>query len=233
MYPYDYLIYNDFLMHHGILGQKWGIRRFQNEDGSLTAEGQARYRTHSIKGNVGRAVFNTSLGQRLLGVGANKGYKADKKEIKALYKAEKEKIKNKDIDDEEKKKELKSLKKDYEETKGEARVSAAEALYPWQSKSANEKIQTQALGKQWLKGYLMGGYGTLNYDRLTADGDNSVGEKIGSAALGTISGAADYATRGAIGIGDYTYNKLSYEKKNKANGTYSKGNDDLDSYIKK
>lgn len=34
---------NDELYHHGILGQKWGIRRFQNEDGSLTKEGERRY----------------------------------------------------------------------------------------------------------------------------------------------------------------------------------------------
>lgn len=27
------------LYHHGVLGQKWGIRRFQNEDGSRTNEG--------------------------------------------------------------------------------------------------------------------------------------------------------------------------------------------------
>ena len=36
---------DDCLQHHGIPGQKWGIRRFQNEDGSLTAEGKARYGT--------------------------------------------------------------------------------------------------------------------------------------------------------------------------------------------
>lgn len=30
------------LEHHGILGQKWGIRRYQNLDGSLTAAGKAR-----------------------------------------------------------------------------------------------------------------------------------------------------------------------------------------------
>ena len=31
------------LQHHGIKGQKWGVRRFQNADGSLTAEGKKRY----------------------------------------------------------------------------------------------------------------------------------------------------------------------------------------------
>lgn len=31
------------LYHHGIKGQKWGIRRYQNPDGTLTAEGRKRY----------------------------------------------------------------------------------------------------------------------------------------------------------------------------------------------
>lgn len=33
---------NNTLQHHGILGQKWGIRRYQNKDGSLTAAGKNR-----------------------------------------------------------------------------------------------------------------------------------------------------------------------------------------------
>ena len=33
---------NNNLQHHGIKGQKWGIRRFQNKDGSLTPAGRKR-----------------------------------------------------------------------------------------------------------------------------------------------------------------------------------------------
>lgn len=39
-----YQVYNDeYLAHHGIKGMHWGIRRFRNRDGSLTAAGRARY----------------------------------------------------------------------------------------------------------------------------------------------------------------------------------------------
>lgn len=32
----------DYLEHYGVLGMKWGVRRFQNKDGSLTASGKLR-----------------------------------------------------------------------------------------------------------------------------------------------------------------------------------------------
>lgn len=42
------------LIHHGIKGQKWGIRRFQNADGSLTAAGRRRY-GNGASGSKGEA----------------------------------------------------------------------------------------------------------------------------------------------------------------------------------
>lgn len=37
---YDHI----YLAHHGIKGQRWGVRRYQNSDGSLTPEGRLRYK---------------------------------------------------------------------------------------------------------------------------------------------------------------------------------------------
>ena len=40
---------NNELEHHGTKGQRWGVRRYQNKDGSLTSAGKKKYYIHNYK----------------------------------------------------------------------------------------------------------------------------------------------------------------------------------------
>ena len=52
---------DDYLAHHGIKGQKWGVRRFQNSDGSLTAAGKQRYGTGNGASKPNEASTDSSM----------------------------------------------------------------------------------------------------------------------------------------------------------------------------
>ena len=74
------------LTHHGIKGMKWGVRRFQNADGSLTAAGRKRYATPDEKAKKKIASINSRTKEKIKKLKAQS--KADAKVAKAKAKAD-------------------------------------------------------------------------------------------------------------------------------------------------
>ena len=79
------IISNDELAHHGIKGQRWGVRRFQNADGSLTSAGEKRY-GDGDSGSSGSSNGSKSSNQQNLSEKDRK--KAEKEKKKAIKKFE-------------------------------------------------------------------------------------------------------------------------------------------------
>lgn len=71
-----------YLAHHGIKGQKWGVRRFQNPDGTLTEEGKLRLDKYKSK-ELNTA--STGYAKKLSGID-KKITRLQNKEKKNIYK---------------------------------------------------------------------------------------------------------------------------------------------------
>lgn len=167
------LISNEYLKHHGIKGQKWGTKHgppyplddavskrvsnmkkvSQKKVNSKDTATMAKYRTTNRLNRLARSVTNTTLGQKLA-VRMNKGYREDRAKIKSEYKAAKKEL-SRDVSNY--KEQQKYLKSAYKESKKEAATRAADAIYGKQSHELNKRIQSESVGKSFVKSFLMSG----------------------------------------------------------------------------
>lgn len=74
------------LYHHGILGQKWGIRRYQNKDGSLTAAGQRRLQREETKAAISSIKERAKAESKMIKAQSKVDAKIAKAEAKAQIK---------------------------------------------------------------------------------------------------------------------------------------------------
>ena len=76
---------DDELYHYGVLGMKWGHRRYQNSNGTLTSEGKKRYRTQLKEDN--KKAFENGRDATVAGKAVNYSMKRTIKDEKKLEKA--------------------------------------------------------------------------------------------------------------------------------------------------
>ena len=160
------------LMHHGVKGQKWHVRRFQNKDGSLTVAGKKRYSTGS-DGDA-KAKFKDMVDKYKAKKAASKAKKEEAR--KAAEAAKPKSIGNMDNDELRKtieslqlKKQAYQLQKDVSSFEPK-KVSKGKQFISEMTKDAVVpalKDATKEVGAKWLKKTLSKKLGLDEVDELS------------------------------------------------------------------
>ena len=196
-------MYNNvtFLCHHGTKGQKWGQRRFQNSDGSLTAEGRLHYGVGKARDGIGK-----------VGAAIRKKVKPTESDLLEEYDKAAAKQRKKDI--KQATKELKGKKKklddmdDYEIDAQYNRLRKEQAIREMEKQ--NSKAYKAAQGAKMV------GRGTAKGVAMTAKGTAWTLKTVGKVAKPLAGLAGDLAMRGLRNAGNNWVDSLTMSDADRA-----------------
>lgn len=218
---------DDVLEHHGIKGQKWGVRRYQNDDGSLTALGKKRLAKGEVKVDkpkrksvkeMNASELRAEIERRAL---ATKLSEVDQKKTKIGRFLQKMSSKNKSADDlrveiekQELKNELKAMgKKPKEEAPPKEEPKNRHELTKRDLKDLNDKELSDAIERAALEQRFRQLHPEeKSFLQKTAE---KLRDRVADAAIdATVQVGKEYlidSGKKALGLTDAEYNKLKSE----------------------
>lgn len=176
---YNYYNYNE-LYHHGIRGMKWGVRRYQNSDGSLTPAGKKRYT--GDKGELNRAKDNYKLANKEYSRAFNKAYN---RSMAAFSPSKKHRQANDDRWND-------ALDKATKANEARDRYKAAKKKYNAEAADRRDEFrdlrseigQSRSIGEKLVTNILTGAFANRTYNSVIAAG----GSKYEAAGVTAVTG---------------------------------------------
>lgn len=203
-----YYYYGDTLYHHGIKGQKWGLRKYQNEDGSLTPAGREHYGYGSAKGTAYR------VASKVYGFNEKVYSKLGNKTLASMNKAAKDNM----------------LKKasNADKTAAEKRAEKEEYKNSDEYKARQAKIKKAAIAGAAVAATALAAYGAYKVSEAIKDKNRiEAGKRAAMNLYNANAPATTYARQSKLD------GKVYYKMKNAYGDTIQTGRaKDLDSYRK-